>query len=65
MRKSLHCSEVVPGCDFVARGININEVIIRAMRHAWTKHHLRELTPELLRRLLGAIRDDEVAVAEG
>ncbi len=49
----------------MARGINVNEVIIRAMRHAWTKHHLRELTPELLRRLLGAIRDDEVAAAEG
>lgn len=65
MRKSLHCSEVVPGCDFVARGMNANEVIIRATQHAWAKHHLRELTPELLRRLLGAIRDDEVAVAEG
>lgn len=65
MRKSLHCSEVVPGCDFVAHGINANEVIFRATRHAWTKHHLRELKPELLRTLLGAIRDDEVAVAEG
>lgn len=45
--------------------MNANEVIIRATQHAWAKHHLHELTPELLRGLLGAVRDDEVAVAEG
>ena len=57
MKKQLRCSDVIPGCDFVARGINDNEVIVRAARHVFAEHDMRELTPEVQRRMIEAIRD--------
>lgn len=65
MKKLLHCSDVVPGCEFIARGVNDNEVIIRATRHAQSEHKIHWVTPELLRKMIAAIRDDEkIGVAE-
>lgn len=66
MKKLLHCSDVIPGCEFIAHGINDNEVIIRATRHAQREHNIPWVTPELFRGVIAAIRDEEeVATVEG
>lgn len=65
MKKLLRCCDVVPGCDFVTHGVNENEVLIRATQHARAAHNVSWMTPDLLKRVLAAIRDDEVIVVEG
>ena len=66
MKKFLRCCDVIPGCKFIARGVNDNEVIIRVTRHAQSEHNITWVTPELLRGVLAAIRDEEeIVMAEG
>ncbi|HXT87288.1 MAG TPA: DUF1059 domain-containing protein [Verrucomicrobiae bacterium] len=66
MKKFLRCCDVIPGCKFIARGVNDNEVIIRATRHAQSEHNIPWVTPELLRGVIAAIRDEEeIVMAEG
>jgi predicted small metal-binding protein len=65
MPKMLRCTDVIPGCDFVAYGETDDEVIARAAEHARTKHHLRAITPEILAHLRSAIRDEGSRTAEG
>lgn len=65
MKKLLRCCDVIPGCDFIARGVNENEIILRATRHARFAHNVTWMTPDLLKRVLEAIRDDEPAIVEG
>jgi predicted small metal-binding protein len=65
MKKLLRCSDVIPGCDFVAHGVNENEIIIRATQHAREVHSVTWLTPDLFKRVIAAIRDEEVVITEG
>lgn len=65
MKKLLRCCDVIPGCDFVTHGVNENEVLIRVTQHARTAHNVSWMTPDLLKRVLAAIRDDEIIVVEG
>ena len=66
MKKFLRCCDVIPGCKFIARGVNDNEVIIRVTRHAQSEHNIQWVTPELLRGVIAAIRDEEeIVMAEG
>lgn len=66
MKKLLRCCDVIPGCKFIARGVNENEVIIRATRHAQSEHNIPWVTPDLLRSVIAAIHDEEeIALAEG
>lgn len=66
MKKFLRCCDVIPGCKFIARGVNDNEVIIRVTRHAQSEHNIPWVTPELLRGVVAAIRDEEeIVMAEG
>lgn len=65
MKKLLRCCDVIPGCDFIARGVNENEILMRAARHARLVHDVSWMTPDLLKRVLAAIRDDEPVIVEG
>ncbi len=65
MKKLLRCCDVISGCDFVARGVNENEIIMRVTQHARVVHDVAWMTPDLLKRVLAAIRDDEPVIAEG
>jgi predicted small metal-binding protein len=58
MAKELRCGDVVPGCDFVARGDSEQEVLQQAAAHASDAHGVSEITPELAERVRGAIRDE-------
>lgn len=58
MAKELRCGDVVPGCDFVARGESEQEILERAAAHASEAHGVSEITPELAEMVRGAIRDE-------
>ena len=58
MPKVLHCNDVVPNCDFVARGESEQDILEQAAEHARTAHHVDEVTPELADKVKSAIRDE-------
>ena len=58
MSKELRCGDVVPGCEFVARGESEHEILQQAAEHARTEHGVNEITPELAEKVRGAIRDE-------
>jgi predicted small metal-binding protein len=65
MPKTLRCTDIIPGCDFVARGESEDEVLARAAEHARTRHHLRAITPEILAHVRAAIREEKPSGAKG
>lgn len=58
MAKELRCGDVVPGCDFVARGDSEQEILDQAAAHACAVHGVNKITPELAEKARGAIRDE-------
>jgi predicted small metal-binding protein len=54
--KELRCGDVMPGCNFVASGATEEEVLKKAVQHAKDKHNVKELTPDLVRKVKAAIR---------
>lgn len=59
MAKVLRCSDVVPGCSYVARGETCEEVFIRAEEHVRMKHQLREVSLEVEAVIQGVIFDED------
>lgn len=59
MSKILRCSELIPGCDFVARADTDEEVIEQAARHVRAKHNLQKMSAGVVAIIRGAIDDDE------
>lgn len=57
--KELRCSDVMPetGCREVIRGKDDNEVMSKASEHARTAHNITRMTPEIERKVRGAIHD--------
>jgi predicted small metal-binding protein len=60
MGKVIECAKVDPssGCAHVVRGKTEEEVLNNAMEHA-KQHGIRQVTPELMEKVKGAIRDEE------
>jgi predicted small metal-binding protein len=58
MSKVLRCAEVVPGCDYVARGESETEILQEAAEHARTAHNVSEVTPELAQKVRSAIHGE-------
>ena len=58
MAKVLRCDDVMPGCDFVAKGDTEQEVLQQAAAHASSVHNVSEITPELADQVKSAIRDE-------
>ncbi len=56
--KILECAKVDPssGCTYVARGNSEEEVLRNAAEHA-KKHGIREVSPELMKRVKANIRN--------
>jgi predicted small metal-binding protein len=57
MTKVLKCGDVMPGCDFEARGATEDEVLTKAAVHAREAHGL-EVTPEVAAKVKSAIREE-------
>lgn len=58
MAKAMHCADVVPGCDFVARGTSEDEIIGQVAEHARTAHGIDSVPPELAAQARAAIREE-------
>jgi len=60
MGKIIECAKVDPssGCQHVVRGKTEEEVLKNAMEHA-KQHGIREVTPDLMAKVKGAIRDEK------
>lgn len=56
MAKVLHCNELVPGCNFQARGICDEEVIAEFADHIATAHNMLEISDETLAMISKAIQ---------
>jgi predicted small metal-binding protein len=56
MAKELRCGDIMPGCDFVAKGEDEAEVMSKAAEHAREKHGLNEIDEETARKVRSQIR---------
>ncbi len=56
MAKEMRCADLMPGCSFVATGVTETEVMTKAAQHAKEKHNIREITPDLAKKVTAAIR---------
>ena len=66
MQKFLLCSDVIPECSFIIRGVSANEVVMRAALHAKSEHGIGWMPPEMLQSIVAAIREAEpAATSEG
>ena len=57
MPKTLACRDVGMNCDFKTQGQTEEEVLKKVGEHARTEHKIDQITPELERKVRGAIRD--------
>ncbi len=56
MAKELRCNDIMPGCDFVARGETEQEIMAKAAEHAKEKHGLGEIDEETAKKVQSIIR---------
>ena len=57
--KVLKCSDMNPGCDFVAKGKDENEVLQQAAQHAKADHGMAAIPPDMMSKVRGAIHDEK------
>lgn len=58
MAKAMRCGDVVPGCDFVARGNSEDEVMQQVAEHARTAHGLDPVPQDVAAQARAAIHDE-------
>ena len=56
MAKELHCGDIMPGCDYVAKGESEQEVMAEAAEHAREKHGMNEIDEETAQKVRAKIR---------
>lgn len=57
MAKKISCSDVVPGCGFKAEASSEEELLKKVAKHAGEEHGLKEVTPDVLRKVKSSIRE--------
>ncbi len=55
--KELRCGDLMPGCNFVAQGKDVAEVMAKASEHAKKDHGMTNIPPEVATKAQAAIRD--------
>lgn len=58
MAKVMKCADVVPGCDYVARGNSEEEVLKSAAQHAKEDHGMDSIPNEVLAKVKSAIHEE-------
>jgi predicted small metal-binding protein len=56
--KVLKCNDLNPGCSFVAKGKDENEVLQQAAQHAKADHGLSNIPPDMMSAVKQAIKDE-------
>ncbi|PYM81636.1 MAG: hypothetical protein DME06_18135 [Candidatus Rokuibacteriota bacterium] len=57
MAKQLKCGDLMPGCNFVAEGKDVSEVMAKAAAHAKKDHGMASIPPEVAKKAQAAIRE--------
>jgi predicted small metal-binding protein len=57
MAKILRCGDLMPGCNFVAEGKDVAEVMAKGAEHAKKDHGMASIPPELAAKVQAAIKD--------
>ncbi|HWG18842.1 MAG TPA: DUF1059 domain-containing protein [Acidobacteriaceae bacterium] len=58
MAKALKCGDLMPGCEFEAKGATEMEVLMKAAEHAKSAHNITDISPAIVDQVRGAIRDE-------
>ena len=56
-KKKISCSDVVPGCAFTAEAGSEAELIQKVAAHAGLDHGIKDVTPDVLKKVKAAIKD--------
>ncbi len=56
MSVEFRCGELMPGCDYVAKAENEEELMENVTQHAKSVHKIAEITPALAGKVKGAIK---------
>jgi len=59
MSKVLRCNDLMPGCNWEARGDSELDVLMQAAEHAKSAHNLSDFSPALIAQVRNAIHDEE------
>ncbi|MBI4636563.1 MAG: DUF1059 domain-containing protein [Candidatus Rokubacteria bacterium] len=57
MSKILKCADLMPGCNFVAEGKDVAEVMAKGAEHAKRDHGMATIPPEVAAKAQAAIKD--------
>lgn len=57
MAKILKCSDLMPGCNFVAEGATVDEVLAKGAAHAKKDHAVTEIRPDMGEKVKALIKD--------
>lgn len=57
MTKILRCGDLMPGCNAVVEGKDVEEVMAKAAEHAKTTHGMAVIPPEVIAKAKAAIKD--------
>jgi predicted small metal-binding protein len=57
MAKVLRCGDLMPGCNFVAEGKDVAEVLAKGAEHAKKDHGIASIPPDMVAKVQAAIKD--------
>ena len=57
MTRHVHCTDIVPGCQFRTQGESEEEILQKVAAHAAAVHGITDVTPTLVAQVKGAIRE--------
>lgn len=56
-KKTLSCGDVVPGCAWKAEAATEAELLAKVAEHAGHGHGIKDITPDVLKKVKAAIKD--------
>jgi predicted small metal-binding protein len=57
MTKVLRCGDLMPGCNTVLEGKDVNEVMAKGAEHAKKDHGINQIPPDMVAKVQAAIKD--------
>lgn len=58
MAKALYCKDLGQGCDWVGRAETEEELLKKVAEHAKTVHGITEISPEMMKQVKEAIKEE-------
>jgi predicted small metal-binding protein len=55
--KQLRCGDLMPGCNAVIEGKDVNEVMSKGAEHAKQAHGMNSIPPDMAKKVQAAIKD--------